>query len=124
MPDQSASPADEPLTEPWMWERASAMSSGRRPPFVTSPEQEEFIRRWFTPPLPPKWTVDDQGVVLSSEETLRARDQALYCATMLRARDQALYCATMMFDTSPFPEDAERVIEIAKRFESYIRTGE
>lgn len=104
MPDQSASPADE---RPW-WALSPII------PFLEmSPEQEGYLRRRYGG-MPPRMTLDDQGVALSMDDTLRVREQALYSAAV----------ATEL-GSGQFPdEDAEKIVEVAKRFEKFIRTGE
>lgn len=67
---------------------------------------------WAGRPMPESVMVDEQGVALSLDDTLRVREQAVHSASLL-------------FDTgAQFPEDdVEKIVSVAKRFEAYIRSG-
>lgn len=68
---------------------------------------------WFPQMPAPMLVRGEDDVVLSLEDTLHCREQALLSA------------AYMAPELTPFAdEDADAVVAVAKRFERYIRSGQ
>lgn len=107
MPDQS--PSNDEWWHPKPFVPIPEGSSHR-----LSPAQEEFVREWYGGPIkiPPPQVLDEEGTVLSLDDTIRCREQALHSAAI-------------MAEVTAFPEDqAESVVVLAKRFEKFMRTGQ